>query len=145
MALHSTGSGKSRADVAEKDITCYKIVYPADRRGKFLAYVRPFRYEIGKEYTEKMFYRESDSCFIYKGFHSFSTQKAAKFYFLKFHFFGKAVMIKCVIPKGAYYFTGCGDTPNQYCSDKIKVVAWKPVWDWKWREKPENKTRKKRK
>jgi hypothetical protein len=43
-------------------------------------------------------------------------------------------MIKCVIPKGSMYYESY--TKEEYCSDTLIPVAWKPLWKCEWKTKP---------
>lgn len=128
--------------IAKKDITCYKVVYyPYEADKQFRSEFRFFEYRIGHTYRLRTGVKQwlpNDAGYLYSGFHSFTTLKHA------LEYGGKGmVLLKCVIPKGARYYVGGfthgmhdalhtdGDS-TQYCSNQIRVVAWKPMWRGKW-------------
>ena len=121
-------SSDCRASYADRDITCYKLVYPANMDHKFRSQFHEFPYELGHTYHETRFEKANFSCSIYRGYHSYRTIKEATA-----HSYPSLVMIKCVIPKGSLYYVS--ENRDQYCSDKIKPVAWRRVWRGKWQEK----------
>lgn len=77
---------------------------------------RKFKVEIGKKYTAKL---RKDRSEIYEGIHSFATYKGARRD-------GHGVVVKCIIPKGAKYYTGlfCGEV--SHASDRIRYI--KPMY-----------------
>ena len=127
MCLISSRCESVRAD---RDITCYKLVYPMNMDHKFRSQFQAFPYELGCTYMEVYFRKVNLTRHVYEGFHSFRTiEKAVS------HSCPGMVMIKCVIPKGSWYYVS--DENDQYCSDQIRIVAWKNVWRGKWQEKTE--------
>lgn len=137
MCLHSK---QAYYATAAKDITCYKVVragylYNMDH-WKFPAmYFSNFVYEVGKTYEEKKFKNRPERdpfmgarCVVNKGFHTYKYYKDARN-----NAYSWTVMLKCVIPAGARYFTG--KDRDQYCSDQIRVVAWK-MKSTPWNEEP---------
>lgn len=126
MCLHSN---QSKPFTAEKDITCYKIVNPANMDGAFRSEFREFKYYLGDKYVEKDFPGTVYSCTVHKGFHSYRTIAVAQF-----HASTPYVLIKCVIPKGSRYYESY--TKEEYCSDTLIPVAWKPLRSGKWSTKP---------
>lgn len=126
MCLHTN---QTKPFTAEKDITCYKVVNPANMDGMFRCEFRFFEYSLGVKYVEKDFPGTAYSCTVHKGFHSYRTIAVAQF-----HASTPYVLIKCVIPKGSrYYESYSGD---QYCSDTLIPMAWKPLRSGKWSAKP---------
>ena len=126
MCLHTS---QTKPFTAEKDITCFKVVNPANMDGMFRCEFRFFEYSLGVKYIEKEFSETVYSCTVHKGFHSYRTIAVAQF-----HASTPYVLIKCVIPKGSrYYESYSGD---QYCSDTLIPVAWKPLRSGKWSTKP---------
>lgn len=122
MCLHTE---QSKPLIAENDITCYKVVNAANMDGVFRSEFREFKYSLGVKYVEKDFPGTVYSCTVHKGFHSYRTLGVARH-----HALPQYVLLMCLIPKGsAYYESYTGD---QYCSDSLKVVAWKPLWHGKW-------------
>lgn len=132
------------AYTAEKDITCYKVVSdlryskPCGNCGKpfFVSIFQSFVYKIGKHYNERHFRSKntikssSRSYSVYYGFHSYRTLEIARFWCASCD-----VIIKCVIPKGARYFES--SNTSEYCSNKIKVVAWRKGYEKRWHTEEE--------
>lgn len=128
-------SSRHESACTDRDITCYKLVYPANMDDKFRSQFQEFPYELGRAYQEEYFREVNATRHVYEGFHSYRTVKEATM-----HSCPGMVLIKCVIPKGSRYFVS--EENDQYCSNKIRVVAWRGVWRGKWREKPENNLKK---
>lgn len=112
--------------IAEEDIVCYKIVEESNK-GTLISTIQRFEYILGKTYNngipdpEKIPYRKT-LCGIglYGGlFHSYSSPRDRP---LDKDL--KEVEVKCIIPKGAYYFNGCvnGVLIEGYASSQIKIV-----------------------
>ena len=136
---------------AECDIECYKVVClrpRADFRSPewgvmMVSPYRNFEYEVGNTYTEKEFCmdlplkveRFSSRVKYYeanKGFHAFKNfQNAVE----EVSYWGFAVM-KCVIPKGSWYYLGTFTDAPCYCSDKIKVVSVMHYHSNEWKAEP---------
>lgn len=121
-------SSSCQASYADRDITCYKLVYPENMDHKFRSQFREFPYELGRTYHETRFEKVNPSYCIYRGYHSYRTIDETVS-----HARPGMVMIKCVIPEGSWYYVS--ENRDQYCSDKIKPVAWRGVWGGKWQEK----------
>ena len=121
-------SSHSESVCADRDITCYKLVYPLNMDHKFRSEFREFQYELGRTYLEVCFMRENLTRRIYKGFHSYRTIDEAVS-----HARPDLVLLKCVIPKGSSYFVS--EKNDQYCSSRIRPVAWRRLWNGKWQEK----------
>lgn len=116
--------------VAKKDITCYKVVYPAKAGdGVFHSEFRNFEYSLGTRYAEKEFPGTVAVHAVHKGFHSYRTIEVARI-----RESAPLVLLKCVIPKGSRYYESY--TRDQYCSDTLIPVAWKPLWKGKWSAEP---------
>ena len=111
---------------------CYKLVMRKGgmRRGKYRSWFREFEYMLGEEYREPNF--EAAALLdpytgkrdINRGFHSYADESYAC---RKEDKFSHAVVIRCVIPKGAYYYkssdTGYERRYMQYCSDRLRIDA----------------------
>lgn len=136
-----------RAKLAEKDIVCYKVMYAmgpiqsVDMREypdyNPLYAMSPYFSEIykwGEEYTEAAMPTESSlkqsqyPAHVTTGFHSYRRLKDAE---SACH--SSMIIVKCIIPRGSYYWTGndyrvnsCPDKGYaQYCSNRIRIAAWK--------------------
>ena len=119
---------------ADRDMVCYKVVSPGERGGKepnqFIALVmNNFTYMLGETYKEKKFKPYPDTYIfncraVQQGFHSFATYADVR------RSGGvNTIWLKCIIPAGSLYFydkhCSTDTTPWHYCSDTIKVIAWK--------------------
>jgi hypothetical protein len=124
---------KAKYLVAEKPIKCYKVMHPIDRYGvyKFSSEYIGYIYTLGEEYTlnksEKFpEVNTEDLCGRYmrvnKGFHSYARKEDAWWYSRWDHL----AVVECEIPAGARYWEGDEGGYPGYCSDRIRVVAWKP-------------------
>lgn len=111
---------------ADKAITCYKVVKKENSYGKplFRSVFFSFTYELGKRYKNRKFNHYEPTGFVYDGFHSYANELHAKNNLWRD---GKEVIIQCEIPAGSWYYTESlrDDFRKEYCSDRIRVVAWK--------------------
>ena len=120
------------ARTANKDITCYKIVYPGDSQETpsdvFKSLMMKFHYKIGVTYEEPEFNVTSEEPDfeiddkkgreVHKGFHSYRKLSEAAYWVS-----GRHAILKCVIPAGSKYYYD--PNKNYYCSNKLKIVAWR--------------------
>lgn len=120
------------ARTANKDITCYKIVYLGDSQETssdvFISLTMKFHYKIGVTYEEPEFNVTSEKPdfvitgkngrVVHKGFHSYRKLSEVAYWVTR-----KQAILKCVIPAGSKYYYD----PNKiyYCSNKLKIVAWR--------------------
>lgn len=77
-----------------------------------------FQYRLNQLYRCKDF-KTSTLNFVNEGFHSYKNEARAQ----KECDTQDEVVLKCRIPRGAMYFEG--DTPSQYCSDRIEILGWR--------------------
>lgn len=150
--------------VAKEAITCYKVVMKVERDGMpaLVSTIYDFLYKIGESYEiNKSEYfplkgrhftkygadgKKESGYFttLYHGFHSYKRLQDAKdncaYDSCPLHwrnFLGE-VMLKCEIPAGARYWIGnqrwSDDNYAEYCSDQIRVVAWKLRDEKTWRK-----------
>lgn len=119
-------TGKIDVKIATEDIPCYKIVEESSK-GTLISIIQRFEYILGKTYNngipdpEKVPYRKN-LCGIRfdRGlFHSYSSPRNRRLYKDL-----KEVEVKCIIPKGAYYFVGSVNLSliEGYASSQIKIV-----------------------
>lgn len=116
--------------VAERDITCYKMVKRTRgmRRGIYLSWFMDFEYRLGEEYREPKFEAaaildpDSGKGDINNGFHSYADESFACRQEDKF---SHAVIIRCVIPEGARYYKSSDAYGRymEYCSDRLRIDA----------------------
>ena len=104
------------AKIAEKDITCYKVVETVrgnnQYKVKYISLYQGFIYERGKTYFSEIsrYYNK-----IEEGVHSYTNLKTAS----EYKRYG-VVLIECTIPKGSTYYY---DPENEeYVSNQIKII-----------------------
>lgn len=90
---------------AKEDITCYKVVFLEGN--KLLSFYYGFEYILNNLYTTGILYIrdiiEEDYICIERAFHSYiSLNHAMKF--LQVNEISDAVIVKCIIPKGAKFY-----------------------------------------
>ncbi len=123
MCLYTT---QKRAGYTDKPIVCYKVVCKYTSISVFISMYRGFEYELGKLRKEKSFKcmpRESGA--VYYGFHSYRTIKEASSWASSMD-----VILKCEIPAGSRFYKSVTNT--EYCSNRIKVLAWRRMKETKW-------------
>ena len=118
--------------IADKDIVCYKLVKRTKIKGVYKSIFQRFEYIIRQSYTNnlnikyvnniikrfKSEYLGVLNCFIEEGmFHSYvdwlPTMSVIS---------SNYVVLKCIIPKGAYYFEGYSNIIPCYASSQIKIL-----------------------
>lgn len=144
-------TNSKRPKTANKPVTCYKVVWkmpwntPAVECGHFLSEFTQFPYNLGVEYSiDDPFpsVNTGEYLRIEKGFHSYARLMDAvdgcwEYRYTKSlegslkGFYGQ-VILRCEIPEGAHYWEGNKAINDkgykEYCSDRIKVTAWR-MWD----------------
>ena len=121
---------KLRPKIADKDIICYKLVERTKIKGIYKSHLLEFEYIIRRLYTNNI-----DIKFIYKFikhgspfrfrynieegmFHSFISH----LYPVILSPLPNCALLKCIIPKGAYYYEGYFDDSPSYASSQIKIL-----------------------
>ena len=120
---------QSKPEIADKDIICYKMVTKSKIKGAYWAEYQSFEYIIRRLYTndidiscigallqtEHYKYAPVDIHYISNFmFHS---------YLVPYKYSIRAdTIVKCVIPKGAYYFEGKHNGRWGYASSQIKIL-----------------------
>ena len=112
--------------IADKDIVCYKMVTKSRIKGVYISEYRRFKYITEKLYTNNIDIKNSETVLktispligIYSisdfMFHSY---KSPYKYSLR-----ADTLVKCIIPKGAYYFEGMHNRLWGYSSSQIKIL-----------------------
>ena len=118
--------------IADKDIICYKIVEKTKIKGIYTSYFQEFEYIIRQLYTNNLDIKFVDRIikklcpsYPYYGvyaieegmFHSYVSSLHAKINRGPSEF-----IVKCIIPKGAYYYTGYYNLFINYASSQIKIL-----------------------
>ena len=121
-----------RPKIADKDIVCYKLVERTKIKGVYKSSFQEFEYIIRRLYTNNIniksihkiikYYimvKYSHIHFIEEGmFHSY----ASYLYPVILSPLPNCALLKCIIPKGAYYFEGYFDESPSYASSQIKIL-----------------------
>lgn len=115
--------------IADKDIICYKMVTKSKIKGVYWAEYQSFEYIIRRLYTndinincigvilhtEHRKYTSTDIHYISNFmFHSYKLPYQHSIY--------ANTLVKCIIPKGAYYFEGRHNGILGYTSSQIKIL-----------------------
>ena len=119
--------------IADKDIVCYKLVKRTKIKGIYKSSFQKFEYIIRQLYTNNldirfanMVIRNLCSSYPHLGiyaieegmFHSY----ASYLYPVILSPLPCGALLKCIIPKGAYYFEGYFDDSPSYASSQIKIL-----------------------
>ena len=122
MCLVTTQLGPK---IADKDIICYKLVERTKIKGVYKSNIQKFEYIIRQLYTnyfdikyvDMLIKRRYNLSAIEEGmFHSYINYLSA------IMILPNLVVLKCIIPKGAYYFEGLFNHFPSYASSQIKIL-----------------------
>lgn len=130
---------------ARRSITCYKSVTDSsyfDEKSHcvFFSAFRNFMYEGGELYHEPCFQREADFKIIYEGLHSHAGIAEAEDE-CEDDGFPATTILRCEIPRGAYYYKGKSRVGEDLCSDFLMVTGWKKPDEDKWHNIPRRESR----
>ena len=119
--------------IADKDIVCYKLVKRTKIKGIYKSNFQRFEYVIRRLYTNNLDIRFANKVIhnLYLSyphygvyvieedmFHSY----ASNLYPIILSPLPWYALLKCIIPKGAYYFEGEFDEAPSYASSQIKIL-----------------------
>ena len=115
--------------IADKDIICYKLVKRTKIKGIYKSSFQRFEYVIRQLYTNNLdirFANKSIKRYFYRCFykieedmfHSYTSNLCPVILSPLPH----CALLKCIIPKGAYYFVGYFDDAPSYASSQIKIL-----------------------
>ena len=114
--------------IADKDIVCYKFVERTKIKGIYKSSFQGFEYIIRQLYTNNLDIRFADK--IIKRFYKcFYMIEEGMFHSYVSHLYPAILrplpnhtLLKCIIPKGAYYFKGFFESFPSYASSQIKIL-----------------------
>ena len=118
--------------IADKDVVCYKLVKRTKIKGIYKSSFQGFEYIIRRLYTNNINIRFVNKivktwCLTYpylmysidEGmFHSYESRLCP----VILSPLPSCALLKCIIPKGAYYFEGYFDDSPSYASSQIKIL-----------------------
>ena len=116
---------KDIPEIAQEDIVCYKLVKRTKIKGIYKSSFQGFEYIIRQLYTNYFDIKYIDM-FI-KRRYNLSAIEEGMFHSYVSHLcpvipLSYCVLLKCIIPKGAYYFEGYFDESPSYASSQIKIL-----------------------
>ena len=114
--------------IADKDIICYKLVKRTKIKGIYKSSFQGFEYIIRQLYTNNLDIKFADKSMKRSFYQSFCKIEKDMFHSYASNLYPIlsplpwCALLKCIIPKGAYYFEGCfGDYPS-YASSQIRIL-----------------------
>lgn len=123
-------SGNYAHKVAEDDIVCYKVMIRLpEEKPRWISLYQNFIYGQGELYEKK--FSDGLLCSLdrqpwLKGcvYHSYSDLRGVEVNEISWLYAQQAVLVKCIIPKGAIYWANVHK--QQYASSAIKIVGEEP-------------------
>ena len=113
--------------IADKDIICYKLVKRTEIKGVYKSNIQRFEYIIRQLYTNNINIEFTYKLIRYSSFLRYSIEEGM-FHSYVSHLYPilsplpNCALLKCIIPKGAYYFEGYFDESPSYASSQIKIL-----------------------
>ena len=117
--------------IADKDIICYKYVRKTKIKGVYKSSIKGFEYVIRQSYTNytDIKYTPVIVHHIKLGSYSFISYIERGMFHSYVNYLSTMsvissnyVALKCIIPKGAYYFEGHSNIVPCYASSQIKIL-----------------------
>jgi len=113
-------SSETKPKIATKDIVCYKGIIETPKG--FITPYQGFKVKIGKTYFSEI-YKYDDEIDV--GLHSFAIYEemiAWEKREIEIRKGAELKPVKCIIPRGATYYTGEFSTNKSYASSELKYV-----------------------
>ena len=115
--------------IADKDIICYKLVKRTKIKGIYKSSFQGFEYVIRQLYTNNLDIRFANKSIKRSFYKRFYIIEENMFHSYENHLYPvilsplpNCALLKCIIPKGAYYFEGYFDDCPSYASSQIKIL-----------------------
>lgn len=119
--------------IAHKDIVCYKLVERTKIKGIYKSSFQGFEYIIRQLYTNNLDIRFANMvirnlCPSYPHLSIYTIEEGmfhsyvSLLYPLEVNVIPNRTMLKCIIPKGAYYYEGEFVKTPSYASSQIKIL-----------------------
>ena len=105
--------------IAEEDITCYKVLLHLDDK-LYSYYYNAFEWEMDKVHFTTLQEKRSRRT-VHQGFHSYKDLHSTLVLMTRAPF--TCLVVECIIPKGTEYYVGKdGDKLEGYASEKLKPI-----------------------
>ena len=119
--------------IADKDIICYKFVKRTKIKGIYKSSFQRFEYVIRQLYTNNLDIRFANGvirnlCPTYPHLGIYAIEEGMFHSYVSYLYpvilspLPCGALLKCIIPKGAYYFEGYFDDSPSYASSQIKIL-----------------------
>ena len=119
----------SEPKIADKDIVCYKLVKRTKIKGIYKSSFQGFEYIIRQLYTNNLDIRFANKSMKWYFYKSFYKIEEGMFHSYVNHLYPAILrpllnhtLLKCIIPKGAYYYEGYFYDLPSYASSQIKIL-----------------------
>lgn len=114
--------------IADKDIICYKLVKRTKIKGVYKSGFQGFEYIIRQLYTNNINIEFTHKLIRYSSFLRYSIEEGmfhsyvSSLYPIRLNTPPNWITLKCIIPKGAYYYEGYFGGSPSYASSQIKIL-----------------------
>ena len=112
--------------IADEDIICYKLVRRTKIKGIYKSEILWFEYIIRQSYINNINIKFVNKLVQYWPISNKSVIEVGMFhsyvYPIPIKLAPHMVQLKCIIPKGAYYYIGCYNGFTSYASSQIKIL-----------------------